>query len=121
MPFVEITGIAQDEERRARLSARLTEGLAGAFAISRDIVTLYYLPVAASDYAHAGVLSPPGEIRTFVKIHAFRRDVAMKRLAAAAMTRAIVENTHADPKTIAIYFFDREPQDVAHGGVLASD
>ena len=121
MPFIEITGVAHDDEQRRRLSARLTQSLAGAFGISPDIITIYFLPVAAREYAHAGVLAPPGESRSFVKVHAFRRDVAMKRRAAQAMTEAFVESTQTDPKNVAIYFFDRDPQDVAHGGVLASD
>ena len=121
MPFIEITGVAHEEEQRRRLSARLTESLAGAFGVSRDIVTIYFVPVAPGEYAHAGVLAPPGEIRSFLKVHAFRRDVALRRRAAQAMTEAFVEVTKADPKNVAIYFFDRDPQEVAHGGILACD
>jgi phenylpyruvate tautomerase PptA (4-oxalocrotonate tautomerase family) len=121
MPFVEITGVAQQENQRRELSAGLTRTLADAFSIAPEIVTIYFLPVAASDYAHAGVLSPPGEIRNFIKVHAFPRAVALKRRAAQAMTAAFVAATQADPKIVVIYFFDRDPQDVSHGGILASD
>lgn len=121
MPFIEITGAAHGEAQRRRLGARLTESLADAFGISPGIITIYFTPVAARDYAHAGVLAPPGEIRSFLKVHAFRRDVALKRRAAQVMTAAVVEATQSDPKNVAIYFFDREPEEVAHGGVLACD
>jgi len=121
MPFIEITGVDQKDELRGRLIARLTDGLAEAFDISREIVTVYFRPIAARDYAHAGELAPPAEIRNFLKVHAFRRDVAMKRRAAKAMTDAFVVTTGVDPKNVVIYFFDRDPQDVAHGGILACD
>lgn len=121
MPFIEITGVDHEDALRRRLSARLTGDLAEAFDISREIVTVYFQTIEPRDYAHAGELAPPAETRTFLKVHAFRRDVAMKRRAAKAMTDAFVATTGVDPKNVVIYFFDRDPQDVAHGGTLACD
>lgn len=121
MPFIEITGVNHKDELRQSLSARLTDGIAEAFDISREIVTVYFLTVGPRDYAHAGKLAPQAEFRTFMKVHAFRRDVAMKRRAAKAMTDAFVATTGCDPKNVVIYFFDRDPQDVAHGGAMACD
>ena len=37
------------------------------------------------------------------------------------MTDAFVETVGIDPNDVAIYFLDRDPESVAHGGVLACD
>lgn len=121
MPFIEITGSDQSEDERRRLCQRLTAGLSEAFGISGEIVTIYFHPVAPSGYAHAGVLAPPGEMRSFLKVHAFQRDTSLKRRAAQLLTAAFVDVTGSEAKNVVVYFFDRDPQDVAHGGVLASD
>ena len=121
MPFIEITGDDRSDAVRARLCAGLTESLAGAFDISPEIVTIYFHPVAARAYGHAGVLAPAAAIRNFLKVHAFPRELALKRRAASAMTEAFVEATGVEAKNVVIYFFDREPRDVAHGGILACD
>lgn len=121
MPFIEITGDDRSDPVRKQLCARLTKSLAQAFDISPEIVTIYFHPVAARDYGHAGELAPRAAIRNFLKVHAFPRELAMKRRAARSMTDAFVEATSAAPKDVVIYFFDRDPQDVAHGGILACD
>lgn len=121
MPFIEITGNDHSDELRKRLCARVTEGLAQAFDISPEIVTIYFHPLAARDYAHAGELAPRSAIRNFLKVHAFPREVALKRRAAKSMTDAFVETVGIDPNDVAIYFLDRDPESVAHGGVLACD
>ena len=121
MPFIEITGDKRSDSVRTQLCAGLTKSLAQAFDISPEIDTIYYQPVAASDYGHAGALAPPAAMRNFLKVHAFPRELAMKRRAASSMTEAFVDATGIDPKNVVIYFFDRDPQDVAHGGILACD
>ncbi len=121
MPFLDITVFEHTAEQRRELSARATEALTEAWQISPDIVTLYYQVLRDSDCAHAGALVPANQARVFVKVHAFPRAVALKRDAAAAMTRAFAEVLQLPPKAIAIYFLDRERHDVAHGGVLATD
>lgn len=121
MPFIEITGSDHNDEQRRRLSQRLTAGLVEAFAIEPGIVTIYFQPVPAAGYAHAGQLAPPGAMRQFLKVHAFPRELALKRRAAKLLTVAVVEVTGAEAKNVIVYFFDREPHDVAHGGVLACD
>jgi phenylpyruvate tautomerase PptA (4-oxalocrotonate tautomerase family) len=121
MPFIEIVSPDAPREQRERLSERLTASLADAFGIKPEIVTIYYFPVAAHAHAHAGVLEPTGEMRSFLKVHAFERDVALKRTAAKRMTDVFVETMQVDAKSVVIYFFDRRPADVAHGGILACD
>lgn len=121
MPFIEITGSDQNEDQRRRLSRRLTAGLAEAYTIPVDIVTIYFAPLPSLAYSHAGELAPPGPVRNFVKVHAFPREVALKRRAAALLTAAFVDVTACEAHNVVIYFFDRDPHDVAHGGVLACD
>lgn len=100
----------------------MTEGLAAAFGIAPSIITVYFQPVDRGLYVHAGAAAAPQEaMRVFIKVHAFPRDVAMKRPAAASMTQAYAQATGVPPKSIAIYFLDRPAEDVAHGGVLACD
>lgn len=121
MPFLDITVFEHSRAQRAALSRRVTEALTAAWAIEADIVTLYFQVLRDDDCAHAGALVPAPQARVFVKVHAFPRPVALKRAAAAAMTRALAEELQLPPKAVAIYFLDRERHDVAHGGVLAVD
>jgi phenylpyruvate tautomerase PptA (4-oxalocrotonate tautomerase family) len=121
MPFIEITGDDRVDSVRTQICAGLTTSLAQAFDISPEIVTVYFHTVATRDYGHAGALAPPAAIRNFLKVHAFPRELAMKRRAASSMTEAFVGATGIEPKNVVIYFFDRDPQDVAHGGILACD
>lgn len=121
VPFIEVTGFDQNQEVRRRLSRELTDALASSFSISEEIVTVYYFVLAPTDYAHAGVLAPAGEPRTFIKVHAFPREVALKREAARRMCEAAAGVLGLAPKNVIIYFFDRPAHDVAHAGVLASD
>lgn len=121
MPFIEIIGFDQKPETRRRLSRELTSALAQSFGIGEDIVTVYFQSLQPGDYAHAGELAPPGEARTFIKVHAFPRDVALKREAARRMCEAAAGVLGAAPRNVIIYFFDRPAHDVAHGGVLACD
>lgn len=121
MPFIEVLGFDQKEPIRRQLASGLTTALAQAFAISPDIVTVYFHQLDALHYAHKGVLAPEGRERTFIKVHAFPRDVALKREAARRMCETATGALDVPAKNVVIYFFDRPPHDVAHGGVLASD
>lgn len=121
MPFIEITGADQHASVRERVAAGLTEALTRSWGIAPEIVTVYFQPVAPTHYAHAGSLAPPGESRHFLKVHAFAREIALKRDAARRMTDAFVAAVACSPKSVVIYFFDRERHDVAHAGELACD
>ncbi|TKT69728.1 4-oxalocrotonate tautomerase [Aquamicrobium sp. LC103] len=57
--------------------------------------------------------------RIFVKVHAFRRSVDLRRTAARLLTDAFVAAYDVPPKSVVIYFFDREPDEAAHAGALA--
>ena len=121
MPFLDITVLEHTREQRGELSRRLTEALTLVWAIDPEIVTLYFQVLRDDDCAHAGVLVPARQARVFIKVHAFARSVAMKRVAADAMTRALVEVLQLPLKAVAIYFLDRAHDEVAHGGLLALD
>lgn len=121
LPFIEIWGFDQNDATRQRLSRDLTDALCRAFDIAPDIVTLYFQTLQPRDYAHAGVHSPEGSARTFIKVHAFARPVARKRAAARALCEAAAAALGVPAHDVILYFFDRPAHDVAHGGLLASD
>lgn len=119
MPFVEILGFEKAVSRRRRAAEALTRGLAEAYGISPDIISVYFVGLDGIDYAHAGVLDPGSDKqRVFVKLHAFTRDEDLRAAAAAAMTRAIAEAWTLRPKDVVIYFLDRDRSEVAHDGIL---
>ncbi|BBK32793.1 hypothetical protein EDC65_5299 [Stella humosa] len=122
MPFLEIYHFNLEPERRRRLAAGATEGLAAAFAISPEIITTYFQDCGADDYAHAGRMPvSAADRRMFVKIHAFPRPADRLRDAARRITAAAVEAADIDAANVAIYFLPRPPEEAAHGGRLVSD
>lgn len=121
MPFLDITVFEHSHPQREHLSRGVTEALTRAWSIEPGIVTLYFQVLHDGDCAHAGALVHAAAARVFVKVHAFPRPTALKRVAAAAMTQAIAEALQVPHKSVAIYFIDRERHDVSHAGVLAVD
>jgi phenylpyruvate tautomerase PptA (4-oxalocrotonate tautomerase family) len=121
MPFIEILGPELAPVPRRAAARGMTQGLTEAFGIAAEIVTIYFQPVLAGHYVHAGTPLAGEAMRVFIKVHAFPREVAKKRRAAAAMTQAYAQATGVDAKSIAIYFLERAAEDVAHGGELACD
>jgi phenylpyruvate tautomerase PptA (4-oxalocrotonate tautomerase family) len=122
MPFLEISAFDPVYRRRGELSLALTQALAAAYGIKKEIISIYYFRFDREDYAHAGRHPPPAvDQRTFIKLHAFRRDIEMRRAAARALTAAVVDVAGADPESVILYFLEREKDEVAHAGQLASD
>ena len=122
MPFVEILAAPADAAARARLARSVTDGITRGFGVGPETVTIYVLPIEPGCYAHAGEMgTTTGAQRLFVKIHAFRRDVAKRRAVAASVTAAVAAALDADPADVAVYFLEREADEVAHGARLASD
>jgi phenylpyruvate tautomerase PptA (4-oxalocrotonate tautomerase family) len=122
MPPLEVFAFDRELARREAMSTALTDALAGAYAIAADIITIYYFPISKDVYAHASRLAPEKvDQRLFIKLHAFRPDLPQRRAAAHAVTEAVVRTTGADPENVILYFLDREKNEVAHAGVLASD
>jgi phenylpyruvate tautomerase PptA (4-oxalocrotonate tautomerase family) len=121
MPLLELSAFDPVYRRRADLSPALTEALSKAYGIGKEIITVYYFRIDRQEYAHAGAIPPAAaDQRLFIKLHAFRRDRAKRQAAAEALTEAVVGITGIERESVIIYFFDREPDEVAHGGTLAS-
>jgi phenylpyruvate tautomerase PptA (4-oxalocrotonate tautomerase family) len=122
MPYVEILAPQAGKEQKLAASRAVTDALVSAFAVEPATVTLYFIPLGAGDFAHAGSLAPGEELqRIFVKIHAYRRSLTERRAAAEAVTSGIAKAFQTAKSAIAVYFFDRERDEVAHGGRMSCD
>jgi phenylpyruvate tautomerase PptA (4-oxalocrotonate tautomerase family) len=122
MPYVEILAPPVTPDGKALLAKSVTQGLMSAFGIDAEIITLYFLPVVPGDYAHAGEMGAKdiGQ-RILLKVHAFRRSVAERRAAAAALTEGVCAAYGVPGSAVAVYFLDRDKDEVAHDSILASD
>ncbi|WP_108515182.1 tautomerase family protein [Bradyrhizobium algeriense] len=122
MPYVEILAPPAPPQSKASLAKSITDGLMSAFGVGAQTITLYFLPIAPGDYAHAGEMGPQGTgQRILLKVHAFRRSAAERRAAAAALTRSVCSAYGVPGTDVATYFLDREKDEVAHDSKLASD
>jgi len=122
MPYVEILAPPAPPQSKASLAKSITDGLMSAFGVGAQTITLYFLPIAPGDYAHAGEMGPQGTSqRILLKVHAFRRSAAERRAAAAALTRSVCSAYGVPGTDVATYFLDREKDEVAHDSKLASD
>ncbi|TYO67969.1 hypothetical protein FXV83_04170 [Bradyrhizobium hipponense] len=122
MPYVEVLAPQVPPQRKALLARSVTDGLMSAFSVGADTVTLYFIPIAADDYAHAGVMGIRGAgQRILLKVHAFRRSEAERRAAAIALTRGVCSAYGVPSDHVAVYFLDRDKSEVSHDAKLASD
>ncbi|UPJ52713.1 tautomerase family protein [Bradyrhizobium sp. 200] len=122
MPYVEILAPPAPPQNKAALARSITDGLMTTFGVGAETITLYFLPIAAGDYAHAGEMGSDGVgQRILLKVHAFRRTEAERRTAAAALTRSVCTAYGVPGTDVATYFLDREKNEVAHDSKLASD
>jgi phenylpyruvate tautomerase PptA (4-oxalocrotonate tautomerase family) len=122
MPYVEILAPPIPADRRQKVAIVVTDGICRAFSVGPETVTIYFLDVAPGAYAHAGLMGGlPEEQRVLVKVHAYRRSIAERRCAAAAVSAPLAEIYNTTPRTLAVYFFDRAKDEVAHAGLLSSD
>jgi len=122
MPFIEVFDFEATPTQREVATKRLTEGLCMAYDISPAIVSIYFFDVSARGYGHAGQFHDQASVnRIFIKIHAFRRTEADRMEAATRITDAAMQAYGAtSPKQIVVYFLDRDPSEVSHGGILES-
>lgn len=122
MPYLEILAPPAPPESKAALAKSITDGLMSTFGVGAETITLYFLPITASDYAHAGEMGSQGTSqRILLKVHAFRRSEAERRAAAIALTRGVCAAYGVPGADVAVYFLDRERDEVAHDSHLASD
>ncbi len=122
MPYVEILAPRAAASKKRIAAAAVTDGIVASFEVDPSTVTIYFQPVDAEDYAHEGALGyGTAAARVFVKVHAYRRDVEARRRVAQALTPAIAACFATTTANVAIYFIDREHDEVAHDGHMASD
>jgi phenylpyruvate tautomerase PptA (4-oxalocrotonate tautomerase family) len=122
MPYIEVLAPPVSPAGKAALAKSVTDGLIEAFGVEAETITLYFLPVASSDYAHAGEMgSAQTSQRILLKVHAFRRSEAQRRTAAVALTQGVCAAYGVPGVDVAVYFLDRERDEVAHDSKLASD
>jgi phenylpyruvate tautomerase PptA (4-oxalocrotonate tautomerase family) len=122
MPYLEILAPRASTSAKRELARVVTDAVVRGFDVEPATVTIYFVPIGADDYAHAGEHGlPPAGARVFVKVHAYRRDADRRRAAAEAMTPALAACFDTGAHNVAVYFLDRERDEVAHEGHLASD
>jgi phenylpyruvate tautomerase PptA (4-oxalocrotonate tautomerase family) len=122
MPYVEILAPPAPPQNKAALARSITDGLMTTFGVGAETITLYFLPITAGNYAHAGEMGSDGAgQRILLKVHAFRRTEAERRAAAAALTRSVCTAYGVPGTDVATYVLDREKNEVAHDSKLASD
>ncbi len=122
MPYVELLAPPLPAGRRQQVATAVTDGICRAFSVGPETVTLFFLDIAPEAYAHAGLMGAlPQEQRILVKVHAYRRSIPERRAAAAALTAPLAALYGAPVAALAVYFFDRAKDEVAHAGLLSSD
>src|SRR5580704_4980988 len=113
MPYVEVLALPAPLHRKAALAKSVTDGLMSAFGCGAQTITLFFLPIAAPDYAHAGEIGAAGASqRILLKVHAYRRSGAQRRAAAIALTRSACAAYGVSGADVAVYFLDREKDEV---------
>jgi len=122
MPYVEILAPRASEPNKRKAADAVTHGIVRGFAVAASTVTIYFMPIDSGAYAHAGEFGlPQSGARVFVKVHAYRRTAEQRRAVAEAVTPALAACFGTSAHNVAIYFIDRERDEVAHEGHLASD
>jgi phenylpyruvate tautomerase PptA (4-oxalocrotonate tautomerase family) len=122
MPYVEVLAPPAPPDRKASLTKSVTDGLMSAFGCGAQTITLFFLPITSADYAHAGEMGTHDSAqRILLKVHAFRRSAAERRADAVALTRSACAAYGVPGADVAVYFLDRERDEVAHDSKLASD
>jgi phenylpyruvate tautomerase PptA (4-oxalocrotonate tautomerase family) len=114
-------------DARSALAREMTAAVVSAFSVLPAAVTLFFVPLNDEGYAHEGVLAAdmssddPRRQRIFVKVHAYARSIDQRRMLAAALTPLLARYYDASAEKVAIYFFERDSDEVAHGGRMAAD
>ena len=119
MPFLEVFDFEASPDTRRKATKAATKALCDSYDIAPEIISFYFFDIGKDSYAHNGNYGYGLEIkRIFVKLHAYRRTVELRRKAACLLTDAFAKAYEVPEKHIVIYFFDREPDEVSHSGVL---
>ena len=60
MPYVEILAPPAPPQSKAALAKSITDGLMSSFGVGAETITLFFVPIAPDDYAHAGEMGSQG-------------------------------------------------------------
>lgn len=122
MPYIEVYDFDADTAQRTEATRAITDSLALTYEISASIITVFFHSVTPQNYGHEGFFgdkAAPGRI--FIKLHAYPRSDQMRRNAAVRITASVAAAYGASPACIALYFLERQTNEVAHAGRLACD
>ena len=115
MPFVETILFKEDSKKFKQISDSITTNLIKIFKTKKNLITIYNTVVDKKDFYHNSILGNK-EKRIFIKIHGLKRNKYFKRKLASLILDNIQKLVNVKkPENIAIYFFDKEKDDIYHG------
>ena len=122
MPFIEVYDFADQATRRPEAARLITDILGRHANAPASTVVIYFLPRTAETYAYGGPMGDDAERRRlFIKAHLLPRSPDVRRATAKALCEAL-SSLYAMPlEHTAVYFLERQTDEIAHGGVLESD
>ncbi|MFG1265055.1 hypothetical protein [Xanthobacter aminoxidans] len=119
MPFLEINDFSKDLSVRSRVVAKATAAVCDVYAVSEEIVSVYFIGFDQNSYGHAGKFPADADkMRIFIKLHAYPRGWDLRKELAQRLTTEVSALYGVPASKVAIYFFDRNPNEVSHGGAL---
>jgi phenylpyruvate tautomerase PptA (4-oxalocrotonate tautomerase family) len=123
MPYLEVLAPPMERAAKAKIVADLTARLVETLEVGAHTITFYFVGIAPEDYGHAGQLTYADRTngRVLIKVHAYRRGVEVKRRAVREITDAFAQLGGSERSRIAVYFLEREFDEVAHDGQLSCD
>lgn len=122
MPFIHVFDFDDQQRTRAGVVSKTTEAVVARLEIEPSSVTFYFSSLAPKDFGQSGLYGEAVPYRRlFVHFHSYARSDDVKRSLAASLTRILSEHYAMPAEHVAIYFFDRSQNEVAHGGSLACD
>lgn len=122
MPFIQVFDFDDQRGARRGFVGEATEAIASRLQVDMSSITFYFSNLAAQDYGQSGYHAERVPYRRlFVHFHSYARPDDSKREIASALTRIIAQRYATPAEHVAIYFFDRLKNEVAHGGTLACD
>jgi phenylpyruvate tautomerase PptA (4-oxalocrotonate tautomerase family) len=123
MPYIEVlSSVDASNQARQALVATLTQAITTSFNVPPSAVTVFFQPVAPLHYGYRGELGYlDGPSRVFIKLHAYRRTMELRRAVAMSISVAAARCFGTTLSEVSIYFLEREFDEVTHDGVLVSD
>lgn len=117
MPFVETILFKEDLKKFKQISDSITSNLCKIFKTKKNLITIYNTAVDKKNFYHNSILGSK-EKRIFIKIYGLKRNKHLKRKLASLILDNIQKLVNVKkPENIAIYFFDKEIDDIYHGKI----